>query len=32
MIEVGTGHKRIEFRNTRKRPGAAAAAATGVEI
>ena len=31
MIEVGTGHKRIEFRNTRKRPDAAAAA-TGVEI
>jgi 3-oxoacid CoA-transferase subunit A len=28
MIEVGRGNKRIEFRNTRKRPGAAAA--TGV--
>jgi 3-oxoacid CoA-transferase subunit A len=32
IVEVGSGHKRIEFRNTRKRPGAAAAAATGVEI
>ena len=32
MIEVGRGNKRIEFRNTRKRPGAAPAAATGVEV
>jgi 3-oxoacid CoA-transferase subunit A len=31
LIEVGTGNKRIEFRNTRKRPGAPAAA-TGVEV
>src|SRR6478752_929737 len=31
MIEVGTGHKRIEFRNTRPRP-AQAPAATGVEV
>ena len=30
-LEVGTGNKRIEFRNTRKRPGAPAAA-TGVEV
>src|SRR5882757_8262171 len=33
IVEVGTGKKRIEFRNTRPRPNAAAAAAgTGVEI
>jgi 3-oxoacid CoA-transferase subunit A len=32
MIEVGTGNKRIEFRNTRPRPAKAPAAATGVEI
>jgi 3-oxoacid CoA-transferase subunit A len=31
IIEVGTGHKRIEFRNTRKREGASAAA-TGSEV
>ena len=31
IVEVGTGNKRIEFRNTRKRPGASAAA-TGVEV
>jgi 3-oxoacid CoA-transferase subunit A len=31
MIEVGTGKKRIEFRNTRPRP-AGAPAATGVEV
>ena len=31
IVEVGTGTKRIEFRNTRKRPGAPAAA-TGVEV
>src|SRR5438477_10362622 len=32
IVEVGTGKKRIEFRNTRPRPGKAPAAATGVEI
>src|SRR5213596_2896735 len=33
IIEVGTGKKRIEFRNTRPRPDKAAApAATGVEV
>jgi len=32
MIEVGTGHKRIEFRNTRKRTDAVAAAGTGEEV
>src|SRR5215216_3626303 len=32
IIEVGTGKKRIEFRNTRPRPSSASAAATGVEI
>jgi 3-oxoacid CoA-transferase subunit A len=31
MIEIGTGNKRIEFRNTRKREQAPAAA-TGVEV
>ena len=31
FVEVGTGNKRIEFRNTRKR-AAAPAAATGVEV
>ncbi|HXL13164.1 MAG TPA: 3-oxoacid CoA-transferase subunit A, partial [Bradyrhizobium sp.] len=32
MIEVGTGNKRIEFRNTRPRPAKAPPAATGVEV
>jgi len=32
IVEVGTAKKRIEFRNTRPRPGKAPAAATGVEI
>jgi 3-oxoacid CoA-transferase subunit A len=32
IVEVGTGHKRIEFRNTRPRPEKAPAAATGVEV
>src|SRR5438270_5388130 len=33
IVEVGTGKKRIEFRNTRPRPDKAAApAATGVEV
>src|SRR5499433_1619703 len=32
IVEVGTGKKRIEFRNTRPRPSQAAAPATGVEI
>ena len=32
IVEVGVGKKRIEFRNTRPRPNAAAAAGTGVEI
>jgi 3-oxoacid CoA-transferase subunit A len=32
IVEVGTGNKRIEFRNTRPRPGKAPAAATGVEV
>ena len=33
IIEVGTGKKRIEFRNTRKRADTAgAAAATGEEV
>jgi 3-oxoacid CoA-transferase subunit A len=32
MIEVGRGHKRIEFRNTRKRATAAAPAGTGEEV
>ena len=31
IIEVGTGHKRIEFRNTRKREHASAAG-TGSEV
>ena len=31
IVEVGTGNKRIEFRNTRKRADAPAAA-TGVEV
>ena len=32
MIEVGTGNKRIEFRNTRPRPAKAPPPATGVEV
>jgi 3-oxoacid CoA-transferase subunit A len=32
IIDVGTGKKRIEFRNTRPRASSASAAATGVEI
>jgi 3-oxoacid CoA-transferase subunit A len=32
IVEVGTGKKRIEFRNTRKRPSTAPAAATGEEV
>src|SRR5437879_8746083 len=32
IVEVGTGKKRIEFRNTRPRAAKAPAAATGVEI
>jgi 3-oxoacid CoA-transferase subunit A len=32
MIEVGNGKKRIEFRNTRKRADAPAAAGTGEEV
>src|SRR5439155_24455140 len=32
MVEVGTGKKRIEFRNTRPRAASSPAAATGVEI
>ena len=32
IVEVGTGKKRIEFRNTRPRPANAPAAATGSEV
>jgi 3-oxoacid CoA-transferase subunit A len=32
MIEVGNAKKRIEFRNTRPRPGKAAPAGTGEEV